>query len=358
MKPASLAAAIALALIPQVAHAELPNGAMITFEELKIREDGGAFKEPSTPDDLREYLNMAHCVCAQAGAGMETNVQYLVRNSADTGTDKPVEFWVGSQCDDDTQRPMKCRQVGNLPNIDVLVTQPQRVEFNMFDVIMGGSDTSIPTSCEAVQGDRYVYTLVDADGDAVYDYTTGQPFGTTMDVTRIDTQAPTLPDNVEGASAENAVRLSWDALDETSDIYGYQALCAKSDGSPAFPSRKAAPRYTRVQDLCGLDTNAITVTSTPLASDEGEGPATIPDAMSALDPSYICGETLDNTATGMLIEGLDNDVPYSIVLVAVDQHGNAAGAAFDTTVTPRVAYDFWEDLHNRGSNVEGGFCLA
>jgi uncharacterized protein (TIGR03382 family) len=51
-------------------------------------------------------------------------------------------------------------------------------------------------------------------------------------------------------------------------------------------------------------------------------------------------------------------VPYSIILVAVDQHGNAVGAAFDTTVTPRVAYDFWEDLHNRGSNVEGGFCLA
>ncbi|GEM_PF-1574299 len=357
MKTASVAAVIALALIPVTAHAELPNGAMITFDELKIRENGNGFTQPSTPDALRHYLNFAHCVCAQAGAGMETSVQYLVRSSADTGTNKPVEFWVGTQCEDETQRPMKCRQVGTLPDIDLLVTQPARAEFDLFDVIMGGADSAIPETCTPTEGTRSVYTLVDADGDGVYDYTEGQPFATTTDVTRIDSQAPPLATDFVGASAENAIRLSWDPPETPTDIYAYQALCAKADGTPARSSRSHAPRYDRVVDLCKLDTNAITVTSTPLDSTD-ETPSTIPAAMAALDPSFICGEVTSSTATELLIEGLENDVAYSIVLVSVDQAGNAAGVSFDKTVTPRVAYDFWEDLHNRGSNVEGGFCLT
>ncbi len=59
----------------------------------------------------------------------------------------------------------------------------------------------------------------------------------------------------------------------------------------------------------------------------------------------------------MLVEGLQNGVPYTVVLLAIDFAGNATGTYFTTTITPQPAIDFWEDLHNRGSNTEGGFCL-
>src|SRR5262249_33159847 len=34
-----------------------------------------------------------------------------------------------------------------------------------------------------------------------------------------------------------------------------------------------------------------------------------------------------------------------------------AGVFFTSAVTPQAVTDFWEDLHDRGSKVEGGFCL-
>lgn len=358
MKPASVAAAIALALIPSAAHAELPNGATITFDELKIKENSSTFAQPSTPEALRRYFNMAHCMCAKAGLGMETEVQYLVRTTADTNTDKAVTFWVGTQCEDETQRPMKCRSIGSLSSIDELVTTPQRVEFNVFDVLMGGA--TAPDQCtNDIDGERFIWPLVDTNGDAIPDYTTPISIGTSnaLSVDTVDTEPPPLATNFVGASAERAIRLSWDAPATTTKIYGYQALCAKADGSPALASPSTEALYTRVSDLCGLDGEAIVTTATELESDD-EGAATIPPAMAALDPSYLCGETLSSSATGLLIEGLENDQPYSVILVAVDKAGNASAVSFDKTVTPRVAFDLWEDLHNRGSNVEGGFCLA
>lgn len=353
MKPASVAAVIALASMPRLAHAELPNGATITFSELKIREGGGDFTFPSTPDDLREYLNMAHCVCSAAGVGMEQSVQYLVTSSADTQTDKPGQIWVGLQCDDDVQRPMSCRQVDEIANIDELYPGGDRFEFTFHEAMTGLDETA---ACEAIEGERSLWLLVDTDGDGTFDHKQAQSFGTTTEVTRIDTKAPPLPTAFEGASAENAVRISWDPPATQTDIFAYQALCVKSDNTPALDSPSHSPRYTRVVDLCGLSAEAFTVSSVEL--DSNGGAATFPAEATALDPAFICGEETDKTATGMLIEGLENGVPYSVIVVAVDQYGNVVGAALDKTVTPQPAYDFWEDLHNRGSNVEGGFCLA
>ena len=79
------------------AEGMLPNGAELTFERLKIFE-GGAFKEPSTPDALRLYLNQAHCVCAAAGLGTQTEVEWEMKLSVTTQTSRPASLWVGDAC--------------------------------------------------------------------------------------------------------------------------------------------------------------------------------------------------------------------------------------------------------------------
>src|SRR4051812_8280708 len=84
----SVSVCVAIAGLLWSAHARaesgmLPNGASLTFNRVFINE-GGSNKEPSTPDALRSYLNLAHCVCAQSNAGEETTISYEMKLSTVT----------------------------------------------------------------------------------------------------------------------------------------------------------------------------------------------------------------------------------------------------------------------------------
>src|SRR5262249_55632609 len=58
------------------------------------------------------------------------------------------------------------------------------------------------------------------------------------------------------------------------------------------------------------------------------------------------------------LDGLTNGVAYKVVFLVMDKFQNASGTFFTSTVTPQPATDFWEDLHGRGSNVQGGLCTV
>ncbi|MBL0212617.1 MAG: hypothetical protein IPQ07_01900 [Myxococcales bacterium] len=346
--------ALVLAVAASDARAEggmLPNAASLTFNRLFITE-GGSSQEPSTPETLRSYLNLAHCVCSQSGQGDQTSLTYEMKLSVSTGAHRPGELWVGTQCDDDTVRSMMCRQVGAIADIDLLATRPENVEWDLYEVINGKDNTA---ACQQREGDAFAWVLVDSDGDNVYDYFNNQAIGKTTNVSGIDTQPPPIPSQFSGDSAEGAVRLSWKVPESrATDVYYYQAFCVGPDGQPGGSS-PPSPRYQTVRTLCGLEQD-IELTPSDIAS-EDPGAVTLPTELAQLDPAYLCGDSTEATASGMLITGLQNDVPYRIVLLAIDNAGNATGTYFTKTVTPHPSTDFWEDLHDRGSNVEGGFCL-
>ena len=339
-----------------VAHAELPNMAEITWNKVFIHEDG-SFQEPSTPDALRRYLNLAHCVCSQSGAGTETTIKYELGLTVDTNTNRPGEVWVGTECDNDTIRPMTCRAIDTIADIDLMATRPENIELSLYDAINATDNTA---ACQQREGDAFVWVLVDADGDNTYDHFANQSLGNTSSTpsgmgVKIDTQPPPLPTEFAGDSAEAAISLSWTPPESrATDVYYYQALCVGPDGLPAL-SNPPDPRYQTVRTLCGLEQD-ISLEPSEIVSDD-TGVAALTPELQRLDPAYICGDSTDATATGMLITGLQNSVPYTVVLLAIDYNGNATGTYFTTTITPQPATDFWEDLHDRGSNVEGGFCL-
>ena len=72
----------------------------------------------------------------------------------------------------------------------------------------------------------------------------------------------------------------------------------------------------------------------------------------------MCGTQPSGTATSLNIEGLENNMEYTVALVAVDFYGNPTGTFFSRTVIPQPVTDFWEDIHDRGGGIEGGFCAA
>jgi hypothetical protein len=342
-----------------VAHAEsgmLPNGAQIRWDKVFITEDG-EITEPTTPDVLRQYLNLAHCACSQAGAGDETTISYQVSLTVDTNTNRPADVFVGTQCEDELLRPMKCLGINTIPDIDTLATRPENLDFSLYQTINSVDNTG---PCQQREGDAFAWVLVDSDADNNYDYFSNQAIGNTSstaaaDAVKVDTQPPPLPTEFKADSAEGAISLEWTVPESrATDIFYYQALCAGPDGMPAL-STPPEPRYQTVRTLCGLEQDIALPASEVESADTGT--ATLTPELMQLDPRYICGDTDEATATGMLIEGLQNDVPYTVVLLAIDFNGNATGTYLTRTITPRPATDFWEDLHDRGSDVEGGFCL-
>ena len=108
----------------RVARAEgdpLPDGAVLSFIKFYIRENG-QYVELESPDSLRHYFNLAHCVCSQTMAGDEQTFAYDLTLSADTGIDRPVEVWVGTSCNDDVLRPMQCVKVDSVDRLDSIRT--------------------------------------------------------------------------------------------------------------------------------------------------------------------------------------------------------------------------------------------
>jgi hypothetical protein len=358
-------ATVIAVLSPALAHADLPNGAMLTWEKTKIHQDGGTdLTQPSTDSDLRKYLNLAHCECSKAGLGKEQTMSMQLRSTADTNTHRPVELWVGTECTDETLRGTHCRRLDDLgiPDIDILFTRPATVEFSLFDVINGVSNADTD-ACQEREGDAFLWTLVDTNGDNTYDDVQSYSVGTGVfsTVTKVDTLAPPLPTEFKGSSSEGGVSLDWKVpLSNATDVYAYEVYCARADdGSPGKATPSGTIYHQTSKDLCGLEQN-IAMTPTDITEDASdEMPVTtVPDGLTTLDPAYLCKSSQTQTASGLLVDGLENDVPYIVALVSVDHYGNAVGVSFTSTITPHSATDFWEDLHDRGSKVEGGFCLG
>lgn len=359
----SVCAAIGLLVAGGVAHGEetgmLPNNASITFNRLRINQNGETpAVEPSTPEDLARYLNLAHCTCSQANAGTQQDINYEIRLSNDTGTNRPGDVFVGTQCTDNVLRPTQCKGINSISDIDTMVNRPENLQFTLYEAI-NVNDTG---PCQQREGDAFIWILVDTNADNTYDYSSNQAVGAGIFdvVTGIDTQPPPIPTDVDANSAESAVKLDWTPVESrVEDIQFYQVLCAGPDGQPAFDSPPAVAKYQTVRSVCDLNQDIALSESAISGGDEGSAVTaeTLPLGLRQLDPAYVCATETGGAGAGITVEGLENGVPYTIVLLSVDLAGNVTGTFLTQTITPQPVTDFWEDLHDRGSDVEGGFCL-
>ncbi|MGE0870506.1 MAG: MXAN_2562 family outer membrane beta-barrel protein [Kofleriaceae bacterium] len=339
---------------PARAEGTLDNGAELTFDKQYI-EVNGQLEEPTDPEELRFHLNRAHCVCSQNNAGMEQRIAYDVRLSVVTGTNRPAEVWVGTNCKDDTTRAMSCRKTGTIADIDQLVTTPEKVAVTLYDAVNGQASS---TDCREDEGDAPLWLLVDTNGDGTFEYSQTRNVGTDQSagVTGYDTQRPPLPTNFSASSAENSVVVSWTLPEaRATDIFYFQALCVGPDGLPAKQSG-LSPKYQTASTLCGIPLGEPDQLSMSEIDADGQA-ATFPAAIDQLDPAYLCGQSTSASATSLRIDGLENGVPYSVALLVIDDYGNVVGTKLSQTITPAPAIDFWEDLHDRGSDIEGGVCL-
>lgn len=358
---------LALLVAGATAHAEgmLPGGANLKFNKLLLHENNSSgLAEPEVdPDSIWEYFNLAHCVCSFFNYNADTTdpayfedtfaYEITVENYT-TPINRPVEFWVGTDCanNDTNIRNTNCTSVGSLEISAIGQTGVGNIEIPIYD-LMVPKPGERPGCQERLQSST-TWALVDADADSQFEYFL-------QDIIETDTEPPPLPTSFRAVGAENAIEISWTAPAEgVADIAYYQALCASTlSGAPASSS-PPAPRYQTAHQLCNA-ANDVTLTASEITSttttDAGTGAIELPQELAQLDPAFLCGESTASTATSMRIDGLRNGTEYTVVLLAIDRYGNFAGTYFTSALVPQPATDFWEDLHDRGSGAEGGFCL-
>lgn len=361
----------------QTASGTLPNGATIAFPKLytfQTADDQDGVQTEATSDGRLHYFNLAHCTCSKLAPSSQIGkFRYLVQETGLSGLHYPVTFWVGggTDCSVDAQRngnSITCKQVDSVSDIDVDLnsTGGSLRTFSLFEAI-NGLNTGDCVQSDSVQAS--VYLLFSTTGStSTFDYSLPQPVGTLTGENAtgggVDTKPPPLPTDIIAAGTENGINVSWTPpTSNNTDVAFYQALCATVDNAPVSSSPVGA-RYVTTQSICpeaSPEASTLTLTSLsndPKVRDPADVDLTAPSGdFGNLDNSFVCGESTSATASGLTIEGLENGTPYQVILLSVDRHGNYTGTSFSRTITPHPVTDLWEDLHDRGSKVEGGLCL-
>ena len=403
----------ACTLTAQTPTGMIPNSESMQFCRLLLHENNSqtANAPMTVPNSLWQTFNWSHCECSDAVAtGATTNPAmfydwtYVSELTLTPITAPPVhrpfEIWVGSNCTDNVLRPQQCHQIpgAGLPDMSEIQSMGSyKPEIPIVDLL-----TPVPMSqkCSPQVLSATEWVISDTMGTGTYDFFLPLAIDTS-------TLPPPQPTSWTVTGADNAINIAWTPPQgNIASIYAFQVLCSKLDGTPAFTKPVATKLYDTPRQLCGFAQDLASpscptgsgcecppgltcvnglwpftpgqgpITTTPDAGVDAQPdafvnvapPALQPDAATPvdlstlgsfdqLDPSFICGQATDPTATTIRVTGLQNGVPYAVIVLAIDKFGNPAGTYFTTALTPQPVTDFWQDLHDRGSGVDGGICL-
>jgi hypothetical protein len=71
---------------------------------------------------------------------------------------------------------------------------------------------------------------------------------------------------------------------------------------------------------------------------------------------YVCGSSNGIAATTGTADGLENDVPYTVAVAAVDLLENPGPLSGQSCATPQAVTDFFELYRQAGGSGGGGIC--
>ena len=276
----------------------LPGGATISFGTLDL--PAGATTPPT------RYFNFAHCACSQPGAAdpgyVEGSFAYqLLLTPGTMPVHRPLEIWVGAGCDNAATRASSCHQITSATIPDLSTIPSSGVTPSVPDYDLMEPETGADT-CQFRTLTSGEWAMADGNGDGTLDYFVGQPIAT-------DAQAPPLPTNFAAHAGPGSTQTPPTAAYVTA-----RNLCGESQDVPLVPSAIAT-------DSTGTADANIDITP--------------PQGIAELDPSFLCANVTDPSATSMHIGGLGSTEPLIVLFLAIDAVGNPAATYF----YPAIAAD-------------------
>lgn len=344
----------------EIVEGTLPN-ATISWPRLQIAPNFSPDESTADPEDseqFRKHLNLAACTCGKEAPDVVDTSLYFELGLTGTTTDGlPAVVLAGSECNNDILFDMNCHEIAGagLADINTIALNETFISVPLYDLINARPDQQGMPCNQANGGNAFVWIAVDTDQNGDLDYYDSQGIDLDLftDVAGYDTRPPPLPDNLTATGGEGSIELSWAIPDaNAADLFAFQAFCM--DASGAAVGDGGTPLYSTTADVCGIpDPQTLTITT---LDGDGTEVTAAPTEFINLNKAFICGTQESGTATSLTISGLTNGAEYTVALIAVDFYGNPTGTFFSRTVIPQPVTDFWEDIHDRGGKIEGGFC--
>jgi hypothetical protein len=349
-------------------------------------------------------FNGAECHCADNTLGDQPLLlDIMLTSTFPAGTTGIVQLWYGSACDVTT--------INRTMTTSNLCQQDTSFNLNFSNFVTGstGSHIYVPVDAKLLfspsSTNTHVCPSTLAQNGIFLLFFTGTmsnpsdvPYAKCVLNMTEQVQGPGAPSNLQAASGDGAVSLSWSA---PSSILPppqyYQVLCADATGNPISGS----PPFDNIYSTCtpdnGLERRKLDIGgSLPAAGDGGTGTASesfgtnslpppaepdapgdggtgdggtdggigpvssgLPPPFDFLDQKFVCSDRIPlGTGGGSVrITGLQNGKSYQFVVVGVDQYGNPTpndNGIVDATPQPV------EDLYRRYRDAGGGasgFCF-
>lgn len=353
---------IALALAASALAAAAPAAAQLSVT-FYSREDA-----TSERDELSDGFNLEEC---QNDSFMTFRLSY----SGSLGAGD-LYIYVGSACNEKENRDEgRCfAAVENRP-----LESLSNYEIHPAWVVDPLSETP---SCVEGEGASDVWFLVlanDSNQSVVYEQ---------LVTINYDTEPPQPPVDIRAGYGEGMITVRWDVAepDFPEEWAHFYVMCwAEGMTAPeaAEPSPEPAPEPTPdastdvADDTLDEDLDAWDVDETP-AADPGPEPSPDPavdtgtgdtattegcppggfNQGDAFDEAYACSDRLGSSTRSFDLHGLENDQPYKVSVVAIDEYGNESEIGEVVCETPQAVDDFWEVYKKAGGGDEGGFCFV
>jgi len=317
---------------------------------VQTKNASGSWTELDT-NDAKTFFDRARCECGTtarfvvrvASTTVETKISTLLAAS-DADGEARLYLAQSSGCTSDpTESSYGCVLLDQIDALDSLAKNGYWTSTEVSVTDLFSSDGS----CNFLKT-TYVWLWIDTASDGTADLTGDSAPSLNL---RLDGKGPAAPSGLSVQAGKEALILNWTSISSTSsstsDLAGYLVFCAHSDGSSVFASSPYSSQFispsTLVDDsLCpeqdALDSSSLTPTLTNLA------------------PAYLCSGLIGTGQTSYRLKGLLNDVPYTVLLVAVDDDGNLGTPTDAATGTPVLTVDFYNEYANEGGQPVGGYC--
>ncbi len=296
------------------------------FTLILQRQDGGFWNDLSTTDAIT-YLNQARCQCA-------TPVRILVQMAAAsrsklsslTTAGTNARLYVGYAC-------------ANL-NTAFIPPRPQ-CDGNQLGPTLNGLSTlsvngswAVETTVDklfAAAGDcgvtlnTTIWLWIDSTGRGYPDSGVAAANAPELGIS-LDGTPPEAPSGITVEGGDQALMVSWTPLSAADwpDLAGYLVFCMRADGLQVFNPSYYSSQYLTGQILCQASSPPMP-TAGPTSSAAGNTTAVevaAPAVFQNLDPNYLCSGRLPPTQTGVRLGTLQNGIPYTVGVAAVDNRGN------------------------------------
>jgi len=330
---------------------------------IKLRQpDGKGGWAELAKADQELYFNQARCRCDADTDTHENEVNILVQmesasrskltSSISTGAN--ARLYVGTDCASlNANKQPSCPNglLASLSGLSKFTSDGSwdvTVKVNKLFAGIGTCDQTVNTT---------IWLWLDSKGNQYPDASIQGSNAPSLGI-KLDGTPPPTPSGVVVEGGNESLKVSWnDMTKDNPDLAGYVVFCMRGEGLQVFNPSYWDGQYMTARTLCG--TGTVTGGSSTTSSLKGDTTAIevpAPAPFKTLDPNYMCSGRLSINDKSTRIRVLQNGIPYTVGVAAVDLSGNISPITNAFVQKPVPTVDFYRAYRDAGGQAQGGYC--